>query len=108
MTVGKGMTTHERIFQAVFLAVDELNQQLAADQQVDKAPDTVLLGKAASLDSIGLVSLIVGAEEKVGDEFGTTITLADDRAMSQKKSPFRTIGTLVDYIFMLLEEQGHV
>ncbi len=94
----------EKIIQAVFRAVDEVNQELPEGQRLKKSLDTVLFGRSGVLDSLGLVNLIVAAEEKIEEEFGSTITIADERAMSQKNSPFRTIGTLVDYVSSLLEE----
>jgi hypothetical protein len=48
-----------------------------------------------------LISII---EEKIFDNFGTTITLADEKAMSQHNSPFRSIKTLADYINKLLAD----
>src|SRR5919109_23019 len=57
------------------------------------------------LDSLGLVQLIVDLEQRVEETGGVTITIADDRAMSQRNSPFRTAGTLTDYIYLLTEEQ---
>ena len=36
---------------------------------------------------------------------GSGITIADEKAMSQERSPFRTIGTLVDYIDMLINDK---
>ena len=50
------------------------------------------------------LNLIVVIEQNIEDEFDVSITIADERAMSQKHSPFRTIGTLADYIDMLLKE----
>jgi len=94
----------EKIIQAIFRAVDEVNQELPEGQRLKKSLDTVLFGRSGVLDSVGLVNLIVAAEEKIEEEFGSTITIADERAMSQKNSPFRTIGTLVDYVSSLLEE----
>jgi len=94
----------EKIIQAIFRAVDEVNQELPEGQRLKKSLDTVLFGRSGVLDSLGLVNLIVAAEEKIEEEFGSTITIADERAMSQKNSPFRTIGTLVDYVSSLLEE----
>jgi hypothetical protein len=40
----------------------------------------------------------------VADDLGKAIVLADERAMSQKRSPFATAGTLADYIELLLSE----
>ena len=92
------MNVDERILNIVFKALDELNEQLT------KSTKTVLFGNNGQLDSLGLVSLLVIIEQNIEDEFDVSITIADERAMSQKHSPFRTIGTLADYIDMLLKE----
>ncbi len=65
---------------------------------------TVLIGDQAVFDSLDLVTLIVDLEQRVADQYEIAVTLADDRAMSQKHSPFRTPQSLGDYIHMLLEE----
>ena len=67
---------------------------------------TRLIGKKAVLDSLGLVNLIVSIEQQLSDDHDISITIADERAMSQEKSPFRTIGSLSDYICLLIEEQS--
>jgi acyl carrier protein len=48
--------------------------------------------------------LIVEVEQQVNETYGIDIVIADDRAMSQAHSPFRTIGSLADYIETLLKE----
>lgn len=59
---------------------------------------TPLYGHDGGLDSLGLVSFIIALEQALQDELGLSITLADEKAMSQKNSPFRTVETLTDYI----------
>jgi len=98
------MVKKDRILHAVLQAVDEVNAQLPPTQQLEKDCATILLGKSGKLDSLGLVSLIVATEDKLLDEFGVSVTLADERAMSQAKSPFRTIGALADYIATVMPE----
>jgi acyl carrier protein len=65
-----------------------------------------LFGSNSPVDSIALVSMLVEVEQSVNEQCNTEIVIADDRAMSQKRSPFRTIGSLADYIHALLSEQG--
>jgi acyl carrier protein len=72
----------------------------------DLNESTRLIGKKAVLDSLGLVNLIISIEQQLGDDHDITITIADERAMSQEKSPFRTIGSLSEYICLLIEEQS--
>ena len=94
----------ETIIRVIFDAIDETNEQLPIDQKVVKSTDTVLFGKSSELDSLGLVNLIISAEQKLEEEFGVNLTLADERAMSQKNSPFRTVISLAEYISLLLKE----
>ena len=54
---------------------------------------------------IALVSLIVAVEQNIEDEFGISITLADERAMSQENSPFRSVRSLADYVETILKEK---
>ncbi len=92
------------VMKVVLDSVKELNLQLDESQQLEINPETQLFGRGSKLDSLGLVNLIVLVEEKIADSFGKTVTIADERAMSQKSSPFRTIRTLAEYLFALLKE----
>jgi acyl carrier protein len=67
--------------------------------------NTRLFGGGSPLDSVALVSLVVEVEQQVNDRCGSSITIADDRAMSQKRSPFRSVGSLGDYVLTLLSER---
>jgi hypothetical protein len=69
---------------------------------------TCLFGADALLDSAALVSLLIEVEQQINDAAGSEILLADDRAMSQKRSPFRNIGTLAEYVVLLLSEKHDV
>ena len=86
------------ILAIVLAAADELNADLDPPIALDRGEDAVLYGREGVLDSLGLVSLVAAIEEGVQNRLGATVVLADERAVSQKESPFRTVGTLVDYI----------
>jgi acyl carrier protein len=88
-----------------YRAVDEVNQLLSRDKQVSKGLETVLVGSGGQLDSLGLINLIVAIEQKVEEEYGRTVTLADERAMGREPSPFTTMGALVEYVAGLLREK---
>jgi acyl carrier protein len=66
--------------------------------------ETVLVGKGAVLDSLGVVSLIVEIEQRVEADHGVSVTLANDKAMSQRNSPFRTVGVLTEHLLALVAE----
>ncbi len=96
-------TLHEKVRALVYRAVDEINEELTDAQQLNKDPGTVLFGPNATIDSMALVSFIVAVEEQLLDEFGISATLADEKAMSMERSPFRTLGTLIDYVKTVVE-----
>jgi acyl carrier protein len=101
------MKTDDKIKEALFSAIDDINQLLSEEQRLEKNLNAFVYGDVGKLDSLGLVNLIVAVEKKIEDDFGILITLADDKAMSKKNSPFRTVGTLVNYISVLLEEKSN-
>ena len=98
------MNDPENIVAAIYRAVDWINGELPPDRQLIKVPGTRLLGSESVLDSMHLVSLIIAIEREVEDTFGVTLTLADERALSMKESPFRSIQSLADYIGMLITD----
>ena len=69
--------------------------------------NTTLFGQGAVLDSFELVRVILSIERGVDEEFGVEVTLADEKAMSQRSSPFRSVETLASYIVQLMEEGNH-
>ena len=92
----------ENTVAAIYRAVDWINGELPPDRQLIKVPETRLLGSESVLDSMHLVSLIIAIEREVEDTFGVALTLADERALSMKESPFRSIQSLAEYIGILI------
>ena len=81
-------------------------KEVIDEQNLDSLDSsTKLFGGRGVLDSMGLVSLIIDLEERIEDEFGISLILADERAMSQEKSPFRTVSSLAKYIYGLVKEE---
>ena len=78
---------------------------LPSTQKLKKSLDTQLYGDKSEIDSLSLVNVVVLTEQKIEDEFNITINLADEKAMSQKNSPFRTIETFVEYIEKSVNEK---
>lgn len=69
----------------------------------DLSGDTVLFGKGGVLDSMGLVTLIIAVEQAIEDRFDVSAGLADEKAMSQTNSPYRSIAALADYAVSQIE-----
>ena len=96
-----------QITDIIFSAIDELNQRLPLERQLTKKADTVLFGESGCLKSLELVSLILLIENKLEEEWDIYLSLTDERAMSQKRSPFQTVARLSDYINLRVKELDH-
>lgn len=101
------MSIETKVDQILFAAIQEINEQLPAGQTIAAEKSTLLFGREGVLDSLTLVNLIVAAEQKVQETLNVSITLADDRAMSQKNSPFKSVESLANYIVMLVKEKSN-
>jgi acyl carrier protein len=82
--------------------VIESVRQLAEDFEIDALRQadgrSVLYGEGGPLDSMALVNLIADLEEAVDAEWGCSIALADERAMSARRSPFRDVASLCEAV----------
>jgi D-alanine--poly(phosphoribitol) ligase subunit 2 len=88
--------------------LQELNAQQEMNHLEDLNRETPLFGQRGILDSLGLVTLVVAVEQAIEDEFGVSVSLADEKAMSQRNSPYRTVASLAEYAGRVLEaEMSH-
>lgn len=65
--------------------------------EVQLTKDTPLIGSGRLLDSMGLVNVIVDIETAFLDE-DVEISLTSEAAMSGRISPFRSVGSLCNFI----------
>ena len=70
---------------------------------LDADSDTKLYGREGNLDSLSLVRFAIELEEAIYEKYGLSISIVDDRAMSQSRSPFKSVGTIKEYILELVE-----
>jgi len=86
----------EKARQSVLRAIDEYNA--SEEQKIPRSTEAVLLGPGGVVDSLGLVRFIVLVERCVEDDFQVPVSLTDEKALSERNSPFRGVGALVEYI----------
>jgi len=90
-----------KIENIIIEAADETHSQLATAIR-EQGRDTKLFGRDALLDSLALVSLIAAVESRLREQCRNDIMLVNEDAMSRRHSPFRTVGSLCDYIDELI------
>lgn len=98
------MKIKPNVVEAIYRAIDEVNAILPEERKLIKSEETALYGREGSLDSLGLVNLIVAVERCLADEFGLKLKLDDEETVSHHSSPFISVRALAAYITSRLEE----
>ena len=88
----------DRIMAIIKTAVSDLNEELQYDTLNTVDRDTPIFNGEYAIDSLSLVRLVTTLESGIAEEFDQKITLADEKVMSQRHSPFKTAGTIADFI----------
>jgi acyl carrier protein len=107
MDVSKGVCismsiVRDQILEILYECIDELNEQLAPEQQLRKAPQTGLFGDSGMLDSLGFVNLVALVEDRCERRFRVALSLTEDATNQGGADPFETVGELADFIRQLL------
>jgi acyl carrier protein len=92
----------EGIIQAIFDALDEVNEHLPEHRKIEKSSQTPLTGDSSGLDSLTIVSLIVTIEQRIEEKYDVLINLVDAEALSQEENPFQDVGKLAEHIYSLM------
>jgi acyl carrier protein len=89
--------------EVLFPVVDQAREAIATAKGLEKRLDAPLFGDS-DLDSLGLVRFIVLVEQRIEDVAGIRLSLASDRAMSRRTSPFKNLQTFADFIYECLAD----
>ncbi|MFP5355463.1 MAG: hypothetical protein ACLGIK_10005, partial [Gemmatimonadota bacterium] len=57
---------------------------------------------------MALVSFIADVESTLMEKYNLQVTLVSERALSRKKSPFRSVEALADYVMELVENPAEI
>jgi D-alanine--poly(phosphoribitol) ligase subunit 2 len=92
----------DKLIEWIVGAVTDFRLTMTDDTEAHVEETTTLFGDEGILDSLGLVTVVLELEERVNATLTIPISIADERAISQRNSPFRTVGTLADYTWTLV------
>lgn len=97
------MEVSNRVHRLIFEALDAIRETLPKGTALPATLDAPLLEAAGgALDSLGVVNLMVEVEGRVQSEMGASVSLVPALAELPATSPFRSVGTLADYLETLL------
>lgn len=87
----------DKVLEILKDAVSDLNEELQYESLENPGEDTVLFGGDDGIDSLSLVRLVIDVEQRLKEELNLDASLADEKAMSARRTPYRTVGTLADF-----------
>jgi|TARA_R110000850_G_scaffold22646_11_gene66970 acyl carrier protein len=93
----------DKIFTIIKEAVTDLNEELDYDSLKNVSEQTTIFGGDDGIDSLSLVMLVTEIESLVFDQLNLSISLADEKAMSMRNSPYRNVGALLDFALSKVE-----
>jgi acyl carrier protein len=95
--------THEQLIDLIIATTQSVLTEQALEVSEVLTAQTRLFGEGGLLDSLALVALVIAVEQEIEGKFGVNVELADDKALSQRNSPYRSISTLADYALKQFE-----
>lgn len=94
----------EEIVELIIATARELGEdEIGLTQKLTS--ETRLFGDDGVLDSMGLVTLVIAVEQEIEDKYSVSAGLADEKALSQARSPYRTVASLAEYAVQQIENQ---
>lgn len=93
----------EQLLTIIEQSFAEINETREQDKHIPFSENAALYGPSSLLDSVDLVNLLLAIEERIEDEMDITFTIASEKALSLKHSPFKSVSSLCTY---LLDELG--
>ena len=65
---------------------------------------TTLFGGDEGVDSLSLVFIVTNVERGIYEQLDRSVSLANEKAMSMRNSPYRNVSSLLEYALQCLEE----
>jgi len=86
------MRNKEKFLEIIYKCAEELNKQLSEEEKITLEESTTLIGENSSLDSLGIVILMISIEEHIANT-GISVNIMDVLTESDEP-PFETIGEM--------------
>jgi len=98
------MSDIQQALRMIYSAIDAVNRPLPASARLSQSPDTVIVGPASQLDSLGLINFVVACEQAIEDQAGVGISLTEENLIADAEGPLRSVESLAAYIASQLLE----
>ena len=96
----------QKIESVIIDTLQNLADEFECEELAHPNATTIIYGNNGVPDSLALVSFITDLEQQLTTKLGITVTLADEKAMSVRNSPFKDVATLTQYILTQTSQKG--
>ncbi len=93
------MVSEDEVREIVCKVINEIDTSILKQGNPHKIDEILLMGQ---MDSLAMVTLIIHLEEELKQKFGKNIALLGREKESVKGNPFKTVGTVVEYVAQIL------
>jgi hypothetical protein len=90
--------SRDAIVELLMAVLQEMLESLPDADTPTVSTETALIGDDSPFESIHFVQFLLECEERLTDLLGEDVILTDERAMSEKSSPFRSVNTLAEFV----------
>jgi hypothetical protein len=94
----------EDVLALVQETVRGMSKELGYPALATATAETELFGGSSGVDSLSVVRIVAEMERVAESRFARRVVLADERAMSRRSSPYRSVGTLAQLVSERLAE----
>ena len=88
----------ERIVPLIQAAIEELNLQLPAGRRIPASSEASLAAPEGLLDSMGMVILIAGIEDRMREWTGADVVLSNEGDAAVLAQAFLNVRTLAEHV----------
>jgi len=93
----------EEIARIVFTVIGEIAEEVGEDRLQNATEETHLF---ELLDSMAVLDFILAVEEGIQVNYGRYVQIADEKSMDASQTPFKTVGSAIDFITAKVNSDG--
>jgi hypothetical protein len=90
--------TNEKFLELIYSSIKEVNKQQPPGNQLKLDKNELLISDKSSIDSLGLITLLINIEDKINTDYKKKINLVDEKLISEIDTPFKTLDSLATWL----------
>ena len=89
---------YKKILDIIYSSIIEVNKQQPPEYTIRAHKDEFLISEESSIDSLGMITLLINIEDKIQNEFNKKLDLVEEKLISDENSPIKTVDGLAKWL----------